>query len=397
MPFDIVRSGCQVTQRLQMPGIVVGVASLVWTITASAQSKTPIPFEDSAAPLLEENCAKCHSGTSPQAGLDVRSRAGLMKGGGSGPAIVVGTPDQSLLIKRISNGEMPPGGPRLTPAQLEILRSWIEAGAPARNDSPAGNIVGTSPAERAHWAFQSPKRPSIPVVKNAARVRSPIDALLLAALEKQNLGFSADAGRVTLIRRAYFDLIGLPPASQDVDRFLADTSQDAYEKVIEKLLSSPRYGERWARHWLDVAGYADSEGVLAADVIRPNAWRYRDYVIRAFNSDKPYDRFITEQLAGDELEDFSAETLIATGFYRLGPWDDEPADPQEDRFDQLDDMVNTTSQVFLGLTLACARCHNHKFEPLTMLDYYRMAAIFNPLERPKTGRDDVDLPIGSPK
>src|SRR5438034_2051110 len=179
MPFGIVRSGCKRMQRLQMLGFIIGVASLIWTIAASAQSKKPIPFEDSVSPVLEANCAKCHSGTSPQAGLDVRSRAGLMKCGGSGPAIVVGAPGQSLMISRISNGEMPPGGPRLTPAQLEILRSWIEAGAPARNDSPAGNIIGTSPAERAHWAFQSPKRPSIPVVKNAARVRSPIDAFLL--------------------------------------------------------------------------------------------------------------------------------------------------------------------------------------------------------------------------
>src|SRR5205809_4514733 len=312
-------------ERSQMLGFIVGMVSLVWTIAASAQSTKPIPFEDSVSPVLEASCAKCHSGTSPQAGLDVRSRAGLMKGGGSGPAIVAGAPDRSLLIKRVSNGEMPPGGPRLTPAQLEILRSWIEAGAPARNDSPAGNIIGSSPAERAHWAFQSPRRPSIPTVKNAARVRSPIDAFLLAALEKQNLGFSPDAARVTLIRRAYFDLIGLPPAPQEVDLFLADTSQDAYEKVIENLLSSPRYGERWARHWLDLAGYADSEGVLAADVIRPNAWRYRDYVIRAFNSDRPYDRFITEQLAGDELSAYfnqdklfppTVEALEATGFLR---------------------------------------------------------------------------------
>src|SRR3989442_4224588 len=173
MLFDIVRSSCKGMQRSQMPGFIIGLTSLVWTITASAQSKTPIPFEDSAAPLLEAICAKCHSGTSPQAGLDVRSRAGLMKGGSSGPAIVAGAPDQSLLIKRVSNGEMPPGGPRLTPAQLEILRSWVEAGAPARNDSPAGKIIGTSPAERAHWAFQSPKRPSIPTVRDAARVRSP--------------------------------------------------------------------------------------------------------------------------------------------------------------------------------------------------------------------------------
>src|SRR5207244_4460287 len=198
------------------------------------------------------------------------------------------------------------------------------------------------------------------------------------------------------LRRVHLDLIGLPPTSAEQDAFLNNPTPEALDAIVEDLLSRPAHGERWGRHWLDLVRYAETNG-YERDATKPHVWRYRDYVLRAFNEDKPFDRFIVEQLAGDELADASAETLIATGFYRLGPWDDEPADPKEDRFDQLDDMVNTTSQVFLGMTLSCARCHNHKFEPLTMLDYYRMVAIFNPLERPQAGREAADLPVGSKK
>jgi hypothetical protein len=252
----------------------------------------------------------------------------------------------------------------------------------------------TKPESRKHWAFQSVKRPTIPQVKDAEWVRNPIDAFVLARLEAQGWKPAPAAEPRAFLRRIYLDVIGVPPTPTEQEEFLRNSSPTEVNRVVESLLVHPAYGERWGRHWLDLVRFAETNG-YERDATKPNVWRFRDYVIRAFNEDKPFDRFILEQLAGDELDNVTPETLIATGYYRLGPWDDEPADPQEDRFDQLDDMVNTTSQVFLGMTLACARCHNHKFEPLTMLDYYRMVAIFNPLERPQMGRDDVDLPIGS--
>jgi hypothetical protein len=248
--------------------------------------------------------------------------------------------------------------------------------------------------DRQHWAFQPVKSPAIPLVKNTACVRNPIDAFVLAKLEAKGWQPAPMAEPLVLLRRIYLNLIGLPPTPAEVNQFLRDSSakpQAALSALIERLLASPRYGERSARHWLDVVRYAETNG-YERDAPKPNVWKYRDYVIRSFNEDKPFDRFILEQLAGDELPDATLETMIATGYYRLGPWDDEPADPKSDRFDQLDDMVSTTSQAFLGLTLGCARCHHHKFDPLTQHDYYRMVAIFDPLQRPVNGRADIDQP-----
>lgn len=250
------------------------------------------------------------------------------------------------------------------------------------------------PEHRQHWSFQPVRAPAIPPIKNRAWVRNPIDAFVLAKLEERGWQPAAAADARVLLRRLYLDLIGLPPTPEEMTIFLrrAETHpREAYQEAIDQLLASPHYGERWGRHWLDLARYAESNG-YERDGLKPSVWRYRDYVIKSFNDDKPYDRFVKEQIAGDELPDADAETVIATGFLRLGPWDDEPADPATDRFDQLDDMVSTTSQVFLGLTLACARCHDHKFEPLTMHDYYRMVAVFDPLRRPQNGRTDLDAP-----
>lgn len=248
--------------------------------------------------------------------------------------------------------------------------------------------------DREHWAFQPVKRPTMPKVQKAEWVRNPIDSFILAGLEAEGLRPSPSPEPRALLRRVYLDLTGMPPTLAEQERFLANPSPAALDKVVEELLARPAYGERWARHWLDLVRYSDTNG-YERDAARPNVWRYRDYVIRAFNDDKPFDRFVLEQLAGDELADATGETLIATTYYRLGPWDDEPADPQEDRFDQLDDMVATTSQVFLGMTLACARCHDHKFDALTQHDYYRMVAVFNPLSRPTRGRQELDVPAGS--
>lgn len=251
------------------------------------------------------------------------------------------------------------------------------------------------PTDRLHWSFQPVKKPAIPGVRNGAWVRNPIDAFILEKLEEKVWQPSPAAPPRVLLRRLHLDLTGLPPTLAEQSAFLKNPTPEALDEAAKDLLARPSHGERWARHWLDVVRYAESAG-YERDAAKPNVWRYRDYVIQAFNDDKPFDRFILEQLAGDELPEVTAETLVATGFHRLGPWDDEPADPKEDRFDQLDDMINTTSLAFLGLSLGCARCHDHKFEPLTMHDYYRMAAIFNPLQRPAAGRTELDLPIGTP-
>jgi hypothetical protein len=287
-----------------------------------------------------------------------------------------------------------------------LVSACLVLGVPARgDDSPAGSGSGPDPLaafdarirddDRAHWSFQPVRRPEISEVRDRAWVQNPIDAFVLAKLEEQGWSPAPPAARPALLRRLHFDLTGLPPTPEEVEAFENDPSPTALPRRIDDLLARPSHGERWARHWLDVVRFAETNG-YERDAVKPHAWRYRDYVIRAFNDDKPFDRFLIEQLAGDELPDRSAETMIATGFLRVGPWDDEPADPKQDRFDQLDDIVRTTSEVFMGLTLGCARCHDHKYEPFTQADYYRMVAVFDPLRRPQNGRTELDLPAGSP-
>ena len=260
------------------------------------------------------------------------------------------------------------------------------------------------PADRQHWAYTPVKKPTPPKVQRADWVRNPIDAFVLAKLEAKGWQPAAPAEPHACLRRVYLDVTGLPPTLAEQDAFLKNPTPAAMDAVVKDLLARPTYGERWARHWLDVVRYAETAG-YERDAIKPSAWRYRDYVIKAFNDDKPYDRFLMEQLAGDELAarespgtavpGHANSALIALGFTRLGPWDDEPADPKEDRFDQLDDIVNATSLAFMGTTLACARCHDHKFEALTMHDYYRLVAVFNPLVRPRNGRTELDMPVGT--
>jgi hypothetical protein len=245
-----------------------------------------------------------------------------------------------------------------------------------------------------HWAFQPVHRPAVPQPWNRSWVSNPIDAFVLARLEQKGIAPAPRADRRTLLRRVCLDLTGLPPTPDEQRAFLNDPSPDAYEKLVDRLLASPHYGERWARHWLDVARYADTNG-YERDGAKPSAWRYRDYVIDAFNQDKPYNRFLTEQLAGDEVDGTDSETQIATTFLRLGTWDDEPAEPTVDRYDQLDDVLGTTAAAFLGVTLRCARCHDHKFEPFTQVDYYRMLAVFEPLRRPQIGRTELDRVVGA--
>lgn len=349
-------------------------------------------------PIMLLRCTACHGRQRQEGGLDLRTKASMLRGGKSGPAFVPGKPDESLIVKRLLAEEMPPRE-RLTEAsvkpmeapELEKLTQWIVQGAPELADET--DVAGTaadplvSPQDREFWSFQPPQPVTVPQVMAAARVRNSIDAFVLQKLEFKGLSLSPEADRLTLIRRAAYDLTGLPPTPAEIDLFVADTSTDAYEQLIDRLLASSRYGERWGRHWLDVAGYADCEGRREQHLPRNHAWRYRDYVIQAFNSDKPYDRFLQEQLAGDELADYEhapevtaemADNLVATAFLRMSP------DPTwanltgyvPDRLEVMADVVDVLGSGVMGLTFKCARCHTHKFDPIPQRDYYRLVALF---------------------
>ncbi|HUQ94208.1 MAG TPA: PSD1 and planctomycete cytochrome C domain-containing protein [Bryobacteraceae bacterium] len=362
---------------------------------APVWAAAPPQFEKDILPLLEARCAKCHTGPEAQGGLAIRTRAALVKGGKSGAAFLSGEPDRSLLMSRIRSGQMPPGGPKLADSEIDLVRRWIEVGAPAASPDAMPAAGHISDRDREHWAFQPPRRPAIPAVRARARIANAIDAFVLAALEKKGLAMSPEASRPALLRRLAFDLTGLPPSPEFLERFLQDGRPGAYERAVDELLDSPRYGERWARQWLDISGYADSEGVLAADVIRPDAWRYRDYVIRAFNEDKPYDRFVQEQIAGDELSEYwkydafprdVAGKLAATGFLRTAVdatrEDFLPKDFAEYQWRTLFDTEQILASSFLGLTMQCARCHDHKYEPITQRDYYALQAVLASAIRP---------------
>ncbi len=374
------------------------VATAGLLIVAGRASDSAVDFAREIQPIFQEHCLACHGSQAQMHGFRLDRRSDAFRGGDSGvPAIVPGNSSDSLLLRYVSGRDpevvMPPEGPPLTGEQVELLRHWIDQGAVwPQEEDPSEIPAGVSD----HWAFKPISRPELPAVKAKDWVRNPIDAFVLGKLEAKGWKPSPAAEPHQLLRRLYLNLVGLPPNLAEQQTFLKDPSQAAYKATIDDLLARPAYGERWARHWLDLVRYAESNG-YERDRAKPHVWKYRDYVIRSFNRDKPFDRFVLEQLAGDELADASAESMIATGYFRLGPWDDEPADPETDRFDQLDDIVSTTSQVFLGLTLGCARCHNHKFDPLTARDYYSMVAVFNGLQRPRDYRTELDLPIGTPR
>jgi hypothetical protein len=351
----------------------------------------PLQFESDIRPLLKAHCWHCHGEEEkPEAGLDLRLARFLLKGGESGPAIIAGDAAKSLIIEKIVSGEMPPGEKKLPPADLEKLKAWIAQGAKTARLEPE-TLAAESPwsdEERSFWAFQPVKRPATPKVGHADQVRSPIDAFLLQTLESKSLGFSPEADRRTLIRRLSFDLIGLPPTPEEIEAFVADSDPLAYENLVDRLLDSPHYGERWGRHWLDPAGYADSDGYTEDDRVRPWSFRYRDYVIRAFNDDKPFDRFLVEQLAGDELltppyqnlTDEQTDLLAATGFLRMAPdgTGGGVVDQNMARNDVVADTIKIVSTSVLGLTVGCAQCHNHRYDAISQTDYYRFRAIFEP-------------------
>jgi hypothetical protein len=361
-------------------------------------------FETRVRPVLAENCWKCHGEKKQKGDLRLDSLSSLLAGG-ERKVVVPGQPEKSLLIQAISHTDpdlkMPPTR-KLAREQIADLTEWVKMGVPWPGGDSKGRVVvrkggkEITDKDRSHWAFRPVQRPAAPVVKDTDWVRNPIDAFILAGLEARGLRPDPPAAKHELLRRLNYDLTGLPPTPQEVEAFLSDKSPNAYEHLLDRLLQSPRYGEKWARFWLDLVRYADTNS-YERDNPKPNVWRYRDWVVRAFNQDKPYDRFIKEQLAGDELPGADADSVIATGFYRLGIWDDEPSDAVQARYDGLDDIVTTTGQAFLGLTIDCARCHDHKIDPILQKDYYSLLAFFHNINHYRNGgpTDEVLLVTGA--
>lgn len=355
-----------------------------------------LTYEQHVRPILKAYCFECHGESDKlRGGLDVRLRRLLVQGGDNGAGIVPGKPDESVLLQRIRKGDMPPRKKKVPPESVEVIARWIASGASTAKPEPAQIAKGIliTEEEKAFWSFQPIRRPAVPSVKTIASVRTPIDAFLLEKLEAKQLGFAGEAEARTLIRRATFDLLGLPPMPEEVAAFVQACAKPGagsqpYEDLINRLLASPHYGERWGRHWLDVAGYADSEGVTTDDPVRPESFRYRDYVIQSFNADKPFDQFITEQLAGDELvkpplKNLSAdaiEKLTATGFLRMAPdgTGSGGVEPNQARNDVVANTIKIVTTSFLGLSVGCAQCHNHRYDPIPQTDYYRMRALFEP-------------------
>ncbi|MBI1791732.1 MAG: DUF1549 domain-containing protein [Acidobacteria bacterium] len=338
-----------------------GLAACLWA--------GPVDFGKDIQPMLKTACLPCHTGAQANGGLRLGSRVEALKGGVSGPAIVPGSSQSSRLIQRISGvgsqPRMPLGVKPLEPEQVARLKQWIDEGA-----------VWPESALEKHWAYVKPVRPPVPTTRNPAWARTSIDTFVLARLEKEGLKPSPEAGRETLIRRLSLDLIGLPPSPKKVDEFLADGRPDAYEKLVDRLLASPHYGERWARPWLDLARYADTNGYEKDR--RRSIWKYRDWVIRAFNQDLPFDQFTVEQLAGDLLPNATPEQKIATGFHRNTMFNEEGGvDKEEAHWENLVDRVNTTGTVWLASTITCTQCHNHKYDPFTQKEFYQLMAFFN--------------------
>ena len=342
-------------------------------------------FAAQVRPILASRCYVCHGPETQQNGLRLDSLAAVLKGSASGRIVMPGHSDQSRLMRRLQAQErplMPYGGPPLSADEIAVIRKWIDLGAPGPDsDAP----IAAAPRKK-HWAYIKPVRPALPDVSDARWVRNEIDAFILARLEKEGLHPSPEADKTTLIRRVYLDLVGLPPSPEDVDAFLADHSPDAYEKLVDRLLASPQYGERWARPWLDLARYADTNGYEKDN--RRTAWEYRDWVIRALNSDMSFKEFTIEQIAGDMLPNPTQDQIIATGFHRNTMLNQEGGvDPEEYYWYEQVDRVNTTASVWLGSTLGCAQCHNHKFDPFTQKDYYRFLAFYGNSKYKIHGRD----------
>jgi hypothetical protein len=346
-------------------------------------------FEKHIHPIFREYCLDCHGAAeTPKGGLDLRLVRSMLAGGDSGASLVLGKADESLLLTRISTGEMPPGETRVSPEKVELIRRWIDSGAQTVRTEPEsiGPGIPITEEERSYWAYQPITPPVVAIDESNPRVRTPLDSLVLLAMPS-GLSMSEDADRLTLIQRVYLDLLGLPPSPQELAKWQSESSPDWYEQLVDELLSSSHYGERWARHWLDAVGYADSDGFTLADTDRPWAWRYRDYVIRSLNADKPFDQFIVEQLAGDELAgpatgdwtERQIEQLTATGFLRMaadgtGSGDNSP----EARNKTIADTMQIIGATLLGSSIHCAQCHDHRYDPLSHQDYFALRAVLEP-------------------
>lgn len=367
---------------------------LVAFVGEAGADEASLTFEKDVRPILKAHCTLCHGEDSkPKGGVDLRLRRFMDRPTDSGAVLLVpGNPEASELVAIVARGEMPKKGHPVPEAELAVIRRWIVEGAKTARPEPES--IGDGPLiteeERSHWSFQPVRRPEVPQIADAA---GPIDAFLARAMRKEGLDFAPEADRAALLRRVSFDLTGLPPTPEELEAFLRDESPEAYEKTVDRLLASPVYGERWGRHWLDVVGYADSNGYTEVDSARPHAWRYRDYVIRAFNEDKPWDEFLREQIAGDELagathSDYQAavndpkrlEQMTATAFLRMAP--DGTGDPNDDPKLARNQVVAEQLKIFgsavLGLSVACAQCHDHRHDPISQEDYYRLRAIFEP-------------------
>ena len=371
--------------------IALSFAALISAAPFGRADDTPAPTADQVAfyqkevrPILEANCVRCH-GKNPEkirGGFNLTTRAGLLAGGDSGPGIDRSLPAASMLLKVVGykNDDealnMPPSG-KLADAEIAVLTKWVNAGAAydrSSADAAPAQAVKAKKADPNYWAFKPVVKPAVPAVKTPNWARTPVDKFVLAKLEPKGVTPNGPADKLALLRRATYDLTGLPPTVAEVDDYLADESDNAYERLIDRLLASPAYGEKWGRHWLDVVRYAESNG-YERDGTKPFAWRYRDYVIDSYNADKPYTQFLREQLAGDELPNPTRESVIATGIYKLGVWDDEPADKEQALYDGYDDLVSVISQGVLGLSFNCARCHDHKGDFFPTEDYYKLVAL----------------------
>lgn len=396
---------------------VLVAAILVSTpIAADDAAKPPvITFEEHILPILKARCARCHAGAEPQASLRLLTRRDVLRGGKSGSAIRLNAAESSVLWEKIASNQMPEGGPPLSAEEKGLIRTWINDGAkstdgtPPEVDEDSQDLVETGSN---FWSFQPPVRPPVPPPRRTDRVRNPIDTFLLSRLEADGLEFSPETSREKLLRRVTFDLIGLPPTPEELQSFLEDTDPYAYEHLVDRLLASPHYGERWGRHWMDLAGYADSAGILAEDRPLPTMFRYRDYVIRAFNQDKPYDQFLQEQIAGDELSgywtahdtlerlpDDVIEAVTATGYLRCAADSSRPDFSTIKNADALyyyptlQDTLQIVASSTMGLTLQCARCHSHKYDPIPQSEYYQLQAIFMGAFRPHEWIPQMDRKI----
>jgi hypothetical protein len=366
--------------------LLIAVQSLLAAEQKNSVVGDRLTFEQDVVPILKVRCLKCHGGESREAGFDVRRRFSILRGGDSGPAIVPGQPKQSLLIEMIDEGLMPPEDePRLRADEITVLRKWIATGAATagkdeapldENDSDDARY-SFSDAARQHWSFQPVRKATPPPVSNSDWLQTPVDAFILAELEQRNWLPAPPASREELFRRVHFDLLGLPPPPDEIAAFVRDDSPDAYDRLVDQLLASPHYGERWAQHWLDVVRFAETEG-FEYDRHLPDAWRFRDYVIDSLNADKPFDQFVTEQIAGDEISPEDPQHLAAVILHRLGAVRRNAGNPDIalSRNEVLTERTNIIGEAFLGLTVGCARCHNHKLEPITQKDYYRLQAYF---------------------